>query len=575
MLKNIWKYSEKYKKLLRLLPLVIMAEVFLEVYIPYLMADIINEGVGEGNTALLVKTGLIMAAMSVLLVGTGFMQSYLCKTWATGFTKNLRSRLFAKVQGMSAGDVDRIGKASIITRMSTDMNYISRAMGMVHSFIKCPMMIIFTLIMTFRINTSLSWIFVAITPLFALVIYIITKLSRSHYRKMFKHYDAMNTVLEEDIVSAKTVKAFERRDYEINRFDGAAKSAYEESYAAERITVLNNPILQLAVNTGVLLLLYLGGMKIIGGSIEAGDLFCMITYTNQILGQVLIVALILVPILSAQISLERVFEVLSITPSLTDEDANIELEVSNGSVKLKDVSFSYFGKDSDKIVLSDINLDIPSGSFFGIIGASGSSKTTLINLLPRYYDCTQGEVFVGGHNVKDLSFKALRSAIGIVPQKSVLFSGTIRENLLWGNENATEEDMVSACKAADAHGFITAAPKGYNKSISEGGTNVSGGQRQRLCIARALIRKPKILILDDSLSAVDTLTDAKITHALKTQYPDTTVIMIAQRISTIKNADKIIVLDKGRISGMGTHEELLKSNKIYAEINESQKKSME
>ncbi len=574
-IKDIWNYSGQYKKYLAALPVMAALEVCCEVLIPYFMSDIIDKGVAEGDMDRLIRTGLFMVAVSVLLGITSFFMGYTCSVWASGVTRNLRQKLFEKIQTLSFQDINRIGNASIITRMSTDMNYIKKALGMVSSLIQCPMMILLTVIMTFKINRSMSWIFAANIPLFAFVLFLIIRFSRRHYRQLFQKYDLMNGILGEDTQNIRTIRAFEKKDYEYDRFHFAASSVMRESYHAEKITALNNPILQLAVNVSVIFLLYAGGINIIHGKMEPGDLFCMITYTNQILAQIMIIALILVPILSAQISLNRVFELLDTVPSQEDIKEEESLLPADGSICFDHVSFGYFDHEPEKYVLKDISLSLPSGSVLGIIGASGSSKSTLVHLLLRFYDPAEGTISVGGHDIRNYSFEALRSVIGFVPQKSILYSGTIRENLSFGNENATEEDMIYACRAVCAHDFIMSFPDGYDTRISEKGTSLSGGQRQRLCIARALIRKPDILILDDSLSALDTVTDQAVRKSLSSYYKGTTIIMIAQRISSIQSADQILVLDNGSVSGMGTHEKLLAENTIYREIDQSQKKNME
>lgn len=571
-LRVIWKYSEGYRIALMLLPLTVIADVCMEVLIPFLMSDILNQGIGGQKIDYILKTGISMASASVFLTLAGFAQSYCISVWSAGFTKNLRCALFEKVQALSSSDIDSFTSASLITRMSTDMNFIKKATGMTHSLIKCPILIISTIIMTFRISRRLSWLFIAVTPVFAAVIFVISKLSRKHYRKMFVNYDRMNTILEEDVTAIRTVKAFAREDYEYDHFSESAADVRKESLAAEQVTVLNNPILQFAVNICVLMLMLLGGKEIIGGGLLPGDLFCMITYTNDILFQVIIIALIIVPILSAQISMSRVTEVLDSKPSLSDASGDENLKMTDGSVKFENVNFGYI---KDKLIIKDINVDIPSGSTLGIIGASGSAKTTLIQLIPRFYDVTSGRILVGGYDVHDYKADRLRSEIGIVSQKSTLFSGTVKDNLRWGKEDATDEEIVAACKAAAAHEFISAFQNGYDTMINQGGTNVSGGQRQRLCIARALIRKPRILILDDCLSAVDTVTDAMISRALSDSFKNTTIIKISQRITSIQSADQILVMDKGCISGIGTHTELLEHNRIYREIDESQRRSME
>ncbi len=571
-IKMIWKYSEGYHRVMLFLPLAVIADVVMEVLIPFLMSDILDKGIGGQDLHYILQIGIYMAAAAVFLTVAGFVESYYISVWSAGFTKNLRCGLFEKIQALSVSDIDAFTPASLITRMSTDMNFIKKAAGMTTSLIKCPMLIFSSILMTFGISRHLFWLFVAVTPVFAVVLFVISKLSRKHYRKMFVNYDHMNNILEETVAAIRTVKAFAREEYVCGRFNESAEDVRRETHAAEQITVLNNPILQFAVNICVLLLIFFGGREIIAGVLQPGDLFCMITYTNAILFQVIIIALILVPILSAQISMDRVLEVLAARPHLVEVVGNESPSPCDGSIRFEKVNFGY---TKNKLIIKDMNLNIASGSTLGIIGPSGSGKTTLVQMITRFYDVSAGKITVGGYDVRDYRQDRLRAEIGLVSQKCVLFSGTVKDNLRWGKEDATDEEIVAACKAAAAHDFICTFPNGYDTLINQGGTNVSGGQRQRLCIARALIRKPRILILDDCLSAVDTVTDAMIGRAIWESFKGTTIIKISQRIASIQLSDQILVMNKGCANGIGTHEELLERNTIYREIFESQRRSME
>ena len=572
-IKYLWNYSGKYRYAMFLLPLAILLDVSMEILIPYLMSAMLDQGINQQRLEIVFQKGMLMIGASVLLVFAGMLESYLIANWSSAVTQNLRNALFETVQGLPFSDTDRYGTATILTRMSTDMNFIKRALGMYHSMIRCPIMILCTIFMTMKVYSSVTWIFVAAAALFVVILFFVVKIALKHYRQMFVCYDELSDVLEENVTAARTVKAFAREDYENQKFGKKAKALKKETLAAESILVLNDPLLQLVMNLCILIIVYVGGRNIIAGNMQAGDLFCIISYTNQILLQIYIAALILIPILSAQISLDRVFEIIDTTPSFTEpEDSGKKIE--DGSVELEHADFSYY-QDEEKKVLKDINLCVKPGEFIGIIGSSGSGKTSLIHLIPRFYERMHGIVKVGGHRVEEYSFKELRDAIGLVPQQNLLFAGTIRENLCWGKEDASAEEIVKACSVAEANDFILSFPEGYDTKIDQSGQNLSGGQRQRLCIARALIKQPKILILDDSLSAVDNTTERRILQALTEKYKDTTILMVSQRISSIMKADQILVLDNGKVDAVGTHADLLEKSEIYKEIYESQRRSLE
>lgn len=571
-IKYLWNYSGRYRYAMFLLPLAILLDVGMEILIPYLMSDMLDQGINQQRLEIVFQKGMLMIGASVLLVFAGMLESYLIANWSSAVTQNLRNALFEKVQNLPFSDTDRYGTATILTRMSTDMNFIKRALGMYHSMIRCPIMILCTIFMTMKVYSSVTWIFAVAAVLFVIILFFIVRIALKHYRQMFVCYDELSDVLEENVTAARTVKAFAREEYENKKFRNKAKNLKKESLAAESITVLNDPLLHLVMNICILIIVYVGGRNIIAGSMQAGDLFCIISYTNQILLQIYIVALILIPILSAQISLDRIFEIIDINPSFTEPE-NSETKIENGSVEVDHVDFSYY-QDEEKKVLKNINLSVRPGEFIGIIGSSGSGKTSLINLIPRFYECMHGIVKVGGYRVEEYSFKELRDSIGLVPQKNLLFAGTIRENLCWGKEDASPEEIVKACCAAEANEFILSFPEGYDTKIDQSGQNLSGGQRQRLCIARALMRQPKILILDDSLSAVDNTTERRILQSLTEKYKDTTILMVSQRISSIMKADQILVLDNGEVDAVGTHEGLLEKSRIYREIYESQRRSL-
>lgn len=571
-IKNLWDYSGKYKFAIALLPFVILIGVVLEILIPYLMSDMMDIGINRQDFHVIIQKGGAMILASLVMVFFGMLESYLIATWSSGTSKNLRDAMFEKVQELPFKDMDQYGTATILTRMSTDMNYIKMALSIYQSMIRCPIMIVCTIVMTVRVYANVSWIFIIAAVLFVFILIFVVRGSLKHYRVMFHCYDELTNVLEENITAERTVKAYAREEYENKKFVYRAEALKKEKLTAERITMLNDPLLHLVINICILLIVYIGGQSIIAGNMQAGDLFCVITYTNQLLLQIYIIALIIVPVLSAQISLNRVFEIINKKPSFDDENSN-RLELENGSVAFRQVSFSYYNEKT-KQVLKDIDVTIEQGSFFGITGSSGAGKSSLIKLIPRFYECMEGSVEVGGHKVQEYKLQNLRQEIGIVPQKSLLFSGTIRENLLWGNENATAEEIVKACCVADANQFIMGFPEGYDTQVGQAGQNLSGGQRQRLCIARALLRKPKILIFDDSLSAVDNTTEERIIKGLMEEYKDITILMISQRLSSIQKADQILVLDHGKMDAVGTHEELLQTSRIYREIYESQRRSL-
>ena len=576
-IRKIFAYFRQYKKYAILAPITIALEVLLEIWIPYLMADIIDVGIANKDSAYVLRVGglMVLAALTSLVFGA--LSGRFAAVASTGLVRNLRKALFDKIQDFSFANTDKFSTPSLITRMTTDLNFVQNStMMMVRTLFRGPLMMVSATFMTFRINRELAVIYLLAIPFLAFCIFMIASKAHPHFIAMFEKYDKLNASIQENLIGIRVVKSFVRRDHENKKFIDAATDVMEESMKAERIITLNGPIMQLTVNTCIILLLWFGGKRIIIGNMQAGELISFINYTNQIMIQLMMISMVLVTIVISMASMRRILEVLEEKIDLTDEKADSALVPENGDVVFENVSFNYNSRtDDEDMTLSDVSFSIRSGELVGVIGGTGSGKSTLVQLIPRLYDVSRGSVRVGDHDVRDYKLKTLRDAVSIVLQKNVLFTGTIRENLLWGNENASEDEIIRACKSAQAHDFIMSFPDGYDTELSQGGTNVSGGQKQRLCIARALLKKPKVMILDDSTSAVDTATESAIRAAFREHHKDITTIIIAQRITSVMDADKIIVLDDGRINGIGTHAELLKSNEIYREVYESQQKGAE
>ena len=571
MLGRLWEYGKGYRYAMILLPLAILAQVGLETWIPYLMGEMLDSGIYSGDLNLILKQGGRMALASVGMMAMGLAISRLIALWSAGVTRNMRDALFARAQALAFADTDEYGTAAILTRMSTDMNYVKKGLGMFHSLLHSPMTVVVTLTVTANVYPQATNIFVLGAGGFIVINIFVVRFALQHYRNMFRRYDDLNELLEENVTAQKTVKAFARENYEQARFDERAKLLRREARIAETVTMLNEPLLNLVMDICILAIILLSGKAIVNGEMQTGDYFCLITYANQILFQISIIALIMVPILNTKVSMDRIFEIVDREPSVADgEDA--EAAVTNGAVCFEDVSFHY---SDSKDVLQEISLHIRPGEFIGVISSSGCGKTSLVNLIPRFYDVSAGRVTVDGTDVRAFPLRTLRGGIGLVPQGSLLFSGTIAENLRWGNEDASPEEIVKAAAIAGANDFVMRFPEGYETRISQGGTSVSGGQRQRLCIARALISRPKILILDDSLSAVDNATESSILDAFSRELKDTTVILVSQRFSSVRNADRIVVLDRGRVESVGTHDELLAGSEVYRELYETQRRTME
>ena len=574
MIKKLMKSIGEYKKDTILTPLFVSLEVVLEVIIPLLMAKLIDEGVYDGNMNIVYKIGFELILCAILSLLFGMFSGIFASKASSGFAKNLRKNLYYKVQDFSFSNIDKFSTSSLVTRLTTDVTNTQRAFQMVIRIaVRTPLMLITSLFFAISISAKLSLIFLVIIPILGVGLYWITTTVHPIMKRVFHTYDDLNNVVEENVSGIRVVKSFVIEDKETQKFEKVSNSIYEDFSKAEKILALNSPLMQFSIYICILAISWFGAKIIVNTGmteLTTGELMTMLTYSIQILSSLMMLSMVLVMITISKSSAERIVEVLDEKSDITNPAAPIK-EVKDGSIKFDKVSFSYV-KDKQKECLKDINLDIKSGETVGIIGGTGSGKSSLVNLIPRLYDVTEGELLVGGKDVRKYDLEDLRNQVACVLQKNVLFSGTIAENIRWGDENASDEDVKRVCKLAQADEFIMQFPDGYNTYIEEGGTNVSGGQKQRLCIARALLKHPKILILDDSTSAVDTKTDSLIQTAFKTEIPDTTKIIIAQRISSIENCDKIVVMDNGRIDGIGTHEELLKSNEIYKEVYESQMK---
>ncbi len=571
MIKRLSQCIREYKKDAILSPLYVLVESLLDVAIPFVMAGLIDKGIEAGNMSMILRYGAILVGFALVALTFGALSGRSCARATAGFARNLRHDMFHHLQVYSFSNIDKFSSAGLVTRMTTDVSNVQNALMMIiRTLIRCPAMLIFAMVMSFRINHDISLIFLAVIPILGVGLYLIIKHVHPVFERVFKTYDRLNGVVQENLSGIRVVKNFVREDHEIEKFDTISGTIYKDFSLAERILALNSPLMQGCVYACMILVSWLGAKQIVIGNMSTGNLMSFFTYIMQILSSLMMLSMVFVMITMSRASAERIVEVLDEESDITNCD-NPAYEVKDGSVEFTDVSFSY-AKRPDKTVLDDIDLIIPSGQTVGIIGGTGSSKSSLVQLIPRLYDVTGGCVKVGGVDVRNYDLQTLRHNVAMVLQKNTLFSGTIKENLRWGNPDATDEELVHACRLAQADDFIHTFPDGYDTYIEQGGTNVSGGQKQRLCIARAILRKPKILILDDSTSAVDTKTDALIRQAFREEIPNTTKIIIAQRISSVMDADQIVVMDNGRINACGTHEELLANNEIYREVYESQQK---
>mgnify|MGYP004510071349 FL=1 len=571
MIKRLSQCIREYKKDAILSPLYVLVESLLDVAIPFVMAGLIDKGIEAGNMSMILRYGAILVGFALVALTFGALSGRSCARATAGFARNLRHDMFHHLQVYSFSNIDKFSSAGLVTRLTTDVSNVQNAfMMIIRTLIRCPAMLIFAMVMSFRINHDISLIFLAVIPILGVGLYLIIKHVHPVFERVFKTYDRLNGVVQENLSGIRVVKNFVREDHEIEKFDTISGTIYKDFSLAERILALNSPLMQGCVYACMILVSWLGAKQIVIGNMSTGNLMSFFTYIMQILSSLMMLSMVFVMITMSRASAERIVEVLDEESDITNCD-NPVYEVKDGSVEFTDVSFSY-AKRPDKTVLDDIDLIIPSGQTVGIIGGTGSSKSSLVQLIPRLYDVTGGCVKVGGIDVRNYDLQTLRHNVAMVLQKNTLFSGTIKENLRWGNPDATDEELVHACRLAQADDFIRTFPDGYDTYIEQGGTNVSGGQKQRLCIARAILRKPKILILDDSTSAVDTKTDALIRQAFREEIPNTTKIVIAQRISSVMDADQIVVMDNGRINACGTHEELLANNEIYREVYESQQK---
>ncbi|MBE6563385.1 MAG: ABC transporter ATP-binding protein [Ruminococcaceae bacterium] len=573
MLKKLASCVREYKKPTILTLIFIVGEAIIETLIPFMTADLVNKIKAGAEMDVLVKTGLLLVLMAILSLCCGGIAGFTCADASAGFAKNLRHDIFRRIQTFSFSNIDKFSTASLVTRMTTDISNVQMSfMMIIRTAIRSPLMLIFSVVMAYIMGGALATAFVIAIPVLACGLLLIAKFAMPAFRAAFRKYDKLNESIEENVQAMRVVKGFSREEYEKKKFGKASDNIRNDFLKAERIVVLNSPLMQLCLYFNMAFILLVGSKMAILGQhgIDVGQISAMITYGFQILMSLMMLSMIYVMITMSAESAKRICEVLDEVPELHDPE-NPVLEVKDGSVEFKNVSFKY-SKGAKANALSAINVKIESGMTVGIIGGTGSGKSSLVQLIPRLYDATEGSVTVGGVDVRDYDMTALRDSVSMVLQKNTLFSGTIKDNLRWGNENATDEEMVEACVLAQADGFISSFPEGYDTFIEQGGTNVSGGQKQRLCIARALLKKPKILILDDSTSAVDTKTDALIREGFKKYIPDTTKIIIAQRISSVEDADLILVMDGGTVVGAGRHDELLRTNGIYREVYEEQTK---
>ena len=571
MNKTLLKSVREYKKQSVMAPLLVVLEVFMEVLIPLEMAKIIDVGIAQGDMNYIIQRGVILVVMAMLALFFGVQAGNMAAVAGAGYAKNLRHDIFYKIQEFSFHNIDHFSTSGLVTRMTTDITNVQMAYMMsIRLLARAPIMVILSWVMTLLLNKKAALLFLIVVPVLGGTLIFIAKKAHPHFIKVFDEYDVLNNSVQENVNASRVVKAFVREDYEVKKFHGISQYVYNLFTKAEKIVAWNSPVMQFVMYTVVILLVLIGGKSIIGGQMETGELTSIIVYALQIIGALMMVTFVFVMIMIAQASTDRITEVLEEVPEMQDKE-NAVKTVENGEIIFNHVNFSYAGEGGN-LSLKDINLHIESGQTIGIIGGTGSAKSTLVQLIPRLYDVTGGQVKVGGVDVRDYDLKVLRDQVSMGLQKNVLFTGTIYDNIRWGDKDASEEEVKRVCRLAQADGFVQEFPDGYNTQIVQGGNNVSGGQKQRLCIARALLKKPKILILDDSTSAVDTKTDALIRKAFREEIPDTTKIIIAQRISSIEDADQIIVLDDGKVLDVGTSEELLKTNDIYREVYESQVK---
>ena len=571
MVKKLASCIGEYRKYAIATPIIMLGEAIMEILIPLIMANMIDYGIQNKDIGYTVRMGVLMILCTLFSLACGAGGGVCAAHAAMGFAKNLRAKLFRKVQTFSFANIDKFSTASLVTRLTTDGTNTQNAFQMaIRMAVRAPAMMIGAAIMAIRINPTLSTVFIVVIPVLAVCLFLIMSNAHPRFGIMMEKYDALNTSVQENLTGIRVVKAFVREDYEKRKFNDSADQVRKAQLRAEKLVILNSPVMQLCVYGCILAVLWFGGNMVVAGTFQVGKLSSFISYVMQTLTSLMMLSMVIMMFTISMASMRRICEVLDEVPEIGEVSQPVT-EVKDGSIEFKDVSFSY-SKDPNNLTLQHINLSIKSGETIGIIGGTGSAKSTLVQLIPRLYDITGGQLLVGGVDVREYQEEALRNAVSMVLQKNVLFSGTIRDNLKWGDENASDEEIIEACKAADAYEFIQSFPYGLDTDLGQGGVNVSGGQKQRLCIARALLKKPKILILDDSTSAVDTATDARIRAAFREKLSDTTTLIIAQRITSVQDADKVIVLNDGQIDDFGTPAELMERNQIYREVYQQQQK---
>ena len=571
MVKKLASCIGEYRKYAIATPIIMLGEAIMEILIPLIMANMIDYGIQNKDIGYTVRMGVLMILCTLFSLACGAGGGVCAAHAAMGFAKNLRAKLFRKVQTFSFANIDKFSTASLVTRLTTDVTNTQNAFQMaIRMAVRAPAMMIGAAIMAIRINPTLSTVFIVVIPVLAVCLFLIMSNAHPRFGIMMEKYDALNTSVQENLTGIRVVKAFVREDYEKRKFNDSADQVRKAQLRAEKLVILNSPVMQLCMYGCILAVLWFGGNMVVAGTFQVGKLSSFISYVMQTLTSLMMLSMVIMMFTISMASMRRICEVLDEVPEIGEVSQPVT-EVKDGSIEFKDVSFSY-SKDPNNLTLQHINLSIKSGETIGIIGGTGSAKSTLVQLIPRLYDITGGQLLVGGVDVREYQEEALRNAVSMVLQKNVLFSGTIRDNLKWGDENASDEEIIEACKAADAYEFIQSFPYGLDTDLGQGGVNVSGGQKQRLCIARALLKKPKILILDDSTSAVDTATDARIRAAFREKLSDTTTLIIAQRITSVQHADKVIVLNDGQIDDFGTPAELMERNQIYREVYQQQQK---
>lgn len=571
---RMFSYSGEYRKYAILTPTLVLFECALDIFIPFLMARIIDVGITQRDVPYVVRTGLLMILCAVVSMVLGAVAARFAVIGASGFAMNLRQLIFEKVQDFSFKNTENFGTASLVTRLTTDINFVQQMYLMVtRLFVRAPMIVIFATIMAIQINRTLSVLFLILIPILFTLMVLIIRTAHPRFIKLMKKIDDLNANVQENLIGIRVVKAFVRERFEKEKFEATVEEVRATQILAEKVAILGMPLLTFMMSASIVSILWFGGRLIVGGAMMPGQLFSFLAYSQQITISLMMLSMVMVMYVISQASVKRILEVLDEPLTMSDAGADDSLRVADGSIEFRNVNFSY-SDNPDNLTLKDFNLRIESGETIGIIGGTGSGKSTFVQLIPRLYDILTGEILVGGHDVRSYRFKELRDSVAIVLQKNVLFSGTIESNLRWGNPDATQEEIETACKTAQAHDFIMRFPDGYQTDLGQGGVNVSGGQKQRISIARTLLKNPKIIILDDSTSAIDMATEAKFRQAFRDNYANTTNLIIAQRVSSVMNADRILVLDEGAVAAFGTHDELMASCDIYRETYESQQRGV-